>query len=79
MAVPGFLLAPTPGFSLNLRRADDDAADQTVVRRQVRALRRKSPARSELTVSLGNDHSPLPRRVIPPNLGSDVLDPCERC
>jgi hypothetical protein len=78
MAVPGFYL-PQPPFSLNLRRVDDDFAGQTVVRRQVRILRRKSPTRSELTVSLGNDHSPLPRRVIPPNLGSDVLDPCERC
>jgi len=78
MAVPGFLLAQPP-FSLNLRRADDDFAGQTVVRRQVRALRRKSPTRSELTVSLGHEHSPLPRRVIPPNLGSEALDPCERC
>jgi hypothetical protein len=84
MAVPGFLLAPIPvqpqpPFSLNLRRAGDAAADQTVVRRQVRVLRRKSPTRGELTVSLGSDHYSLPRRVIPLNPGSGVLDPCERC
>jgi hypothetical protein len=82
MAVPGFYLPQTPALAstpAGPAMAGDDAVDQTVVRRQVRVLRRKSPTRGELTVSLGSDHSPLPRRVIPLNPGSGVLDPCERC
>ena len=56
MAVPGFYLPQTPALastSAGPAMTGDDFADQTVVRRQVRALRRKGPARSELTVSLG--------------------------